>query len=135
MKSDNKSKNTKINSTKTNDADINNTKNDANGANDTKNDKINENKKNNNKKFLIITAIIIVIIVVLISVLASYFESAKKSLKTTGSVVDGKNINHKSISDSIEYNGGQYIYNADIVNILVLGIDSNLLVTRRQYQG
>jgi hypothetical protein len=27
------------------------------------------------------------------------------------------------------------IYNADIVNILVLGIDSNLLVTRRQYQG
>lgn len=132
MKSDNKPRNTKINSTKTNDADINNTKKDANGANDTKNDKINENKKNNNKKFLIITAIIIVIIVVLTSVLASYFESAKKSLKTTGSVVDGKNINHKSISDSVEYNGGQYIYNADIVNILVLGIDSDLPVTQKQ---
>lgn len=133
MKLDNKPRNTRINSTKTNDTDINNTKEDAVGINGTKTYKIKEKKNRiNNKKFFIITAIIIVIIVVLISVLASYFESAKKSLKTTDSVVDGKNINHKSISDSVEYNGGQYIYNADIVNILVLGIDSDLPVTQKQ---
>lgn len=123
MKSDNRINGTEINNTKESDADIN---------------KINQNKINqkkiriNKKKCLIIIAFIVVIIAALISVITSYFESAKRSLKTTDSVIAGKNINNKAVSDSVEYNGGQYVYNDDIVNILVLGVDSDLKVSEKQ---
>lgn len=123
MKSDNRTNGIEINNTKENDADIN---------------KINQNKINqkkikiNKKKCLIITAFIVVIIAALISVITSYFESTKRSLKTTDSVIAGKNINNKAVSDSVEYNGGQYVYNDDIVNILVLGVDSDLKVSEKQ---
>ena len=59
-------------------------------------------------------------------------KRAEKSLKDNSVAAKGRNVDYKALDDRVDYNGEKYIYNDNIVNILVLGVDSDLPVTQQQ---
>lgn len=89
-------------------------------------------------KKLIILIAIAALAILLIGITAYNLVkiSAKKSLlDDEKAVVAGKNIKGTSIFDGFNDNGTEYEYNSDLVNILVLGIDSDKKVSEPNING
>ena len=59
-------------------------------------------------------------------------NTAKHSLISSRTLITGKNVSHKSISETVDYDGKQYKYKDSLINIVVLGTDSDLPVTEKQ---
>lgn len=86
----------------------------------------------NKRKNIIIIIILAAVIISLLSVVFIYYKRAEKSLKDNSVAAKGRNVDYKALDDGVDYNGEKYIYNDNIVNILVLGVDSDLPVTQQQ---
>lgn len=84
------------------------------------------------EKNIIIIIILAAVIISLLSVVFIYYKKVENSLKDNSVVAKGRNVDYKALDDDVDYNDEKYIYNDNIVNILVLGVDSDLPVTQKQ---
>ena len=93
--------------------------------------------KRNWKKNLIITAVALLFIcMVLIGTLLVLKEIGQSSLRNVNkAVITGRNIDGKDITEAIQYKDSQFVYNQDLINILVLGVDNAESISREVVPG
>lgn len=93
--------------------------------------------KNSKIKLLIITISIVVVLCIIFFTGMFTFKiiNRKKLLKEDNMVITGKNAEGSDISESISYEDKKYKYNSNLVNILVLGIDSDKNVSQSNLAG
>lgn len=81
-------------------------------------------KMNRKKKIIMICGIFAVIVIAVVTFFISSSLTTRKRLLADGNkVITGKNIKGKSLGESVSYNDKEYVYNNNLVNILVLGVD------------
>lgn len=90
-----------------------------------------------NKKIIICIAGVLALLVAGAAVALCLINvNARRSLVSTKkSVIEGKNLSGKDIDNTIEYAGKTYVYNSDLVNILVLGTDSDKGISQTSSVG
>lgn len=94
------------------------------------------NKKRLKKIVLVIGAVFLAVLILAVAAYNIIRLSGKKSLSDDEkSVVAGKNIKGASIYDSFNDKDTEYKYNTDLVNVLVLGIDSDKKVSQINANG
>lgn len=89
------------------------------------------------KKILLITVSVLVLICALLTgtilIMKQLGEASLTSTKKAS--ITGENIDGGNISTFVQYEDGRYTYNQDLVNILVLGVDNGLSISREVTPG
>lgn len=82
-----------------------------------------------------IVIIVIIISVLAISGIAGAVNQVKYSILHKNYVAEGLNADHMPLSTTVSYKGKNYSYNDAMINILVIGIDSDKPVSQEQEYG